>query len=315
MADRVQRIIILAGGPSPEAAVSRSSSAGVKAAFDTLGISADVWELDGDWIGRLAAVPRDGVFVFIGLHGAPGEDGSVQGVLDLLGLPYQGSGVSGSAVAMDKVLSRVVMAAAGVPVAAALHDEALKDPAAVAAFMDEHGKVVVKPVCAGSSVGVTIVDRISQWGAAMDKAAKHGPVLVEAFVPGVELTAAVLRGVDDVRVLPVIEITTPDDRFYDYASKYDVGGSAHVIPARVPAEVLARVETAALRAAEAVGARGVCRVDFRYDATADVLVAWEVNTLPGMTPTSLVPDAAKAVGMDYPALVRWMMEDGLAWHA
>lgn len=315
MADQVQRVIILAGGPSPEAAVSRSSSAGVKAAFDTLGISADVWELDGDWIGRLAAVPKDGVFVFIGLHGAPGEDGSVQGVLDLLGLPYQGSGVTGSAVAMDKILARTVMAAAGVPVAAALHGGALRDPAAVAAFLEAHGKVVVKPACAGSSVGVTVVDRISQWGAAMDKAAAHGPVLVEAFVPGMELTATVLRGAGEMRVLPVIEITTPDNRFYDYSSKYDVGGSAHVIPARIAAPVLERITAAALRAVEAVGVCGACRVDFRYDPVADGLAALEVNTLPGMTSTSLVPDAAKAAGMDYPALVRWMMEDGLAWRS
>ncbi|MCP5405058.1 MAG: D-alanine--D-alanine ligase [Pseudomonadaceae bacterium] len=301
----IQKVIVLAGGRSAEAEVSRSSAKGVAGALAQLGVVHEVWELEGDWVVRLAAEVKEGLFVFVGLHGCPGEDGVVQGVLDVLGIPYQGSGLLGCALAMDKVRARVAMAAAGVEVAEAVWGDGATDDA-VAALLAKHGKVVVKPSTAGSSVGISVLDGMAGWPVARDAAAAHGDVLVEAFVAGKELTAGVLGD----EALAVVEII-PRGAFYDIESKYAVGGSVHECPAKLPEVVTARVQQGALKAARAVDARGACRVDFRYDGTQDRLVALEVNTLPGMTPTSLLPDAARYAGMDYAALVRWMIDDGL----
>lgn len=303
----IRNVIILAGGPSAEADVSGVTAAGMAGAVEKLGLAHEVWELQGDWLARLAAMPKQGVFVLIGLHGCPGEDGSVQGALDLLGLPYQGSGVLGCALAMDKIRARNVMAAAGVDVAAALHGEALKDKAKVEAFLKTHGRLVAKPAASGSSVGVTLVNDIKDWPKAYADAAAHGEVLVEAFIPGRELTVGVLGG----KPLAVVEIIANKGAFYDAASKYQAGGSDHICPADLPEVVTAAAQQGAAKAAQAVAARGACRVDIRYDETSGRLVVLEVNTLPGMTPTSLLPDAARYAHMDYPALVRWMIDDAL----
>lgn len=302
----IKNVIILAGGPSPEADISRISAKGVASAMAELALPHETWELEGDWMLRLAAQPK-GTFVFIALHGCPGEDGTVQGVLDLLGLPYQGSGVLGNALAMDKIRTRNAMAAAGVKVAPALYGEALQNETQVAAFLKEHGKMVCKPNAAGSSVGVGIVSSMAEWPAAYQAAAAHGQVLVEAYIPGKELAAGVLGN----QALPLVDITPNKGAFYDIASKYQPGGSTHTVPAALPAHVTAEVQQGAVKAAQAVGSRGACRVDFRYDEANNNIVALEVNTLPGLTPVSLLPEAAGCMGMSYPALVRWMMEDGL----
>ncbi|MFZ2587843.1 MAG: D-alanine--D-alanine ligase [Alphaproteobacteria bacterium] len=323
----IRKVIVLAGGPSSEAAVSRVTAAGMAEAVRGMGKDVDVWELEGDWLARLVAVPKEGVFVLLALHGCPGEDGTVQGVLELLGVPYQGSGVLGCALAMDKVRARTVMAAAGVEVAEALVGDDGWDNEVVSAFLAKHGKVVAKPVASGSSVGVSIVSSMAEWPAAYTKASAEGDVLVEQYIAGKELTVGVLvpqRG--EPTALAVVEIVANKDVFYDYESKYGAGGSDHICPALLPEVVTAAAQQGAVKAALAVGAKGACRVDFRYDDTCNKLVGLEVNatpdyglvvlevnTLPGMTPTSLLPDAARfaATPMDYPALVRWMINDGL----
>lgn len=303
----IKNVIILAGGPSSEAAISRITAKGVAGALKELKLKHEVWELEGDWLSKLAKQPKESTFVFIALHGCPGEDGTVQGALDLLGLPYQGSGVLGNALAMDKARARDAMAAHGVPVAAALYGEALKDKAKVAAFLKKHRKLVAKPNAAGSSVGVAIFKSMADWPKAYKTAAAHGDVLLEAFIPGRELTVGVLGD----KALPVVEIIPNKGDFYDIESKYAAGGSTHIVPAKLPKRITATLQQGAVKAAKAVHAQGASRVDFRYDERNNNIVALEVNTLPGLTPVSLLPEAAGCIGISYPALVRWMMEDGL----
>jgi D-alanine-D-alanine ligase len=304
----IERVIILAGGPSPEAEVSRSTAKGVHGACVELGYKAEIWELEGNWIERLAQQDRAGLFVFIALHGCPGEDGSVQGVLDLLGIPYQGSGVTACAIAMDKIVSRILFAERGLDVAAGLWCEELNNPEKVATFIDTHGKAVIKPATGGSTIGVTILDKISGWNTAIELCEKYGQPLAEAYIPGREFTVAVLGG---KALGPVIEIVPQGYAFYDYDSKYKPGGSTHEILNNPLSELENKLRAQAAAAAASLGCTGVSRVDFRYDEKTNRLVVLEVNTLPGMTPTSLVPDAAKAVGMGYAEVVRWMIEDGL----
>ncbi|PIZ31023.1 MAG: D-alanine--D-alanine ligase [Alphaproteobacteria bacterium CG_4_10_14_0_8_um_filter_53_9] len=309
MAERngVSRVIVLQGGDSPEASVSRSSAAGVVAALARLGVAHDLWELDGDWVSRLAALQGEpGIVVFCNaLHGGMGENGVVQGVCEALGLRYTGSSLPACALAMDKVRARHVLAAVGVHVAEGgevFSAEEIED------WILRLGKVVVKPVDGGSSLGVSILEKGADVAKAFHAAAKAGSgrVMVEDFIAGVELTTGVLG----TQVLPVIEIV-PSHAMYDFESKYTVGGSEHIIPARVPHDVTAHVQHMALLAGRALGCTGAYRVDFRYDERLDFLGVLEVNTLPGFTPTSLLPDAAGKVGMTYDELVMWIIKAAL----
>lgn len=310
----LKKVIILVGGPSAEATVSRSTGAGMAKACAELGLNHEVWELEGDWMARLSALPKEGTFVLIGLHGAPGEDGTIQGVLELLGLPYQGSGVQASAIGIDKIASRNAFDMAGVPIAAAALDPTLEH---AEVFLEMKEKIVIKPALAGSSVGVHVLSKVEDVATALEDAKKYGPfqannpVLAEEFIEGIELTVGMLGN----EALPVIEIvpqgSAQNGLAYDFNAKYTEGGSSHVIPAKISEDMTKIVQQAALRAGRAVGATGAYRVDFRYNKSTQHVVALEINTLPGMTPTSLLPDAAAASGKSYTALVRWMMEDGL----
>jgi D-alanine-D-alanine ligase len=239
------------------------------------------------------------------LHGRPGEDGTIQGVLEILGIPYTHSGVQASSLAMKKDAAKVVLAAAGVPV-----------PQGKVISRFEAGKAhalprpyVIKPIAEGSSVGVFIVT----------DAHDHPPqelfredwtfgeaVLCETYIPGKELTCAVVKG----EATGVIEIV-PKVKFYDYEAKYAPGGSEHVLPAVIPDEITRSVQRLTLMAHNALGCRGVTRADFRYDDTRGVegIVCLEVNTIPGMTTTSLVPELAAYAGMSFEQLVSWMIED------
>jgi D-alanine-D-alanine ligase len=241
--------------------------------------------------------------VFNALHGRFGEDGAIQGVLDWLNIPYTHSGVRASSLAMDKVASKAIFAAAGLPVPRgrvievdSLHDD---DPWPV--------PYVVKPINEGSSVGVQIVRAGDNRRAAIASGWSFGKfALVEEYVAGRELTVAVLGE----RALAVTEIA-PAHGFYDYESKYADGGSRHAIPAPVHAQTTARAMDIALSAHRALGCRGATRADFRYDDTDGEpgrLVLLEVNTQPGLTPTSLLPEQAAHVGIDFPALCAWMVE-------
>jgi D-alanine-D-alanine ligase len=240
------------------------------------------------------------------LHGRPGEDGTLQGMLEILGIPYSHSGVMASAVAMQKDIAKTVLKAAGVPVPGGLvasrHDAAKKHLLPP--------PYVIKPIAEGSSVGVFIVREdhahppqeltASDW-------TLGDRMLLEPFIPGKELTCAVMGN----RALGVIEIVAAT-KFYDYEAKYAPGGSKHILPAPVPAEIYEECRRLALASHAALGCRGVTRSDFRYDDTkpgTQGLAVLEVNTQPGMTETSLVPEMAQHAGISFEELVDWMVED------
>jgi D-alanine-D-alanine ligase len=240
------------------------------------------------------------------LHGRPGEDGTLQGVLEVLAIPYSHSGVMASAVAMQKEIAKTLFRASGVPV---------PDGMVVARFEAAKRHMlpppyVIKPLAEGSSVGVFIVtaDHAHPPQELNRPDWEYGEqVMVERFIPGKELTCAVLGK----QPLGVIEIV-PTTKFYDYEAKYAPGGSKHLLPAKVSSFVYQEVRRLALAAHDALGCRGVSRADFRYDDRIDGpggLYCLEVNTQPGMTQTSLVPELAAHAGITFDELVRWMIED------
>ncbi|MBI1340307.1 D-alanine--D-alanine ligase [bacterium] len=295
------RVAVIMGGWSSERPVSLVSGRELARAGREAGY--DVVEIDAgrDLADQLKAAAVD--VVLNGLHGPFGEDGCVQGLLEVMGLPYTHSGVLASALAMDKQKSRAIYAQVGLDIA----EGGLFARSEIAARHVMEPPYVVKPVAEGSSFGVIIVREgangppreVAEAGWAFGER-----VLVEKFIPGRELTVGVMGD----RALAVTEITTLRE-YYDYAAKYDHGGSRHIIPADLPDEITTAALDAALKAHQALGCRGVTRSDFRFDDEAGRLVILETNTQPGMTPTSLVPEQAAHVGVDFPALVRWMIED------
>ena len=301
----MKHVAVLMGGWSAEREVSLRSG---KACADALerGDSYRVSRVDvtRDVAATLSALKPD-VALNV-LHGRPGEDGTVQGLLEVMGIPYTHSGVLASSVAMHKEMTKLVLAAANVPV-----------PGGRVAHRLEVGKAhilpppyVIKPVAEGSSVGVFIVqaDQAHPPQELMRADWTLGDMmLVEPYIPGKELTCAVMGD----RALGVIEIV-PTVKFYDYEAKYAPGGSKHILPAPIPADVYEEVRRLALAAHRALECRGVSRADFRYDDTrpgVEGLFCLEVNTQPGMTETSLVPEMAAHAGISFEELVRWMVED------
>jgi D-alanine-D-alanine ligase len=299
LADR--HIAVLLGGLSSEREVSLVSGRECADALERLG--AEVTRIDaGRDVGEVLAEAKPDV-VFNALHGAWGEDGCVQGVLETLAIPYTHSGVLASALAMDKAKAKAVLAAAGVPVPGG----GLYNRFDVAREHVLAPPYVVKPNAEGSSVGVFLVfggaNRPPQEIAA-ESWTFGEEVMVEPYVAGKELAVAVLGD----KALTVTEIV-PTTGFYDYEAKYGEGGSRHVVPAPIPAAVAEKAMRLAERAHAALGCRGLTRSDFRYDDVKDVLVLLEVNTQPGMTPTSLAPEQAAHQGMGFDDLVRWIVED------
>lgn len=300
MASRpASRIVVLMGGPSAEREVSLVSGQECAAALRAEGY--DVTEIDAgaDLAEQLKAAQPDAVFN--ALHGRWGEDGVVQGVLEWLRIPYTHSGVTASALAMNKRRAKEVFRAAGLPV---MTDVALSRTEAEAAHpMDP--PYVLKPVAEGSSVGVTIVHEGANGPARMPKGAPDW-LMAEPFIPGRELTTTVLGD----RALGVTDIIATSG-WYDYHAKYGAGGSRHVVPADIPAEINALCEDYALRAHAALGCKGMSRTDFRWDEAkgAAGLFLLETNTQPGMTPTSLSPEQAAHVGIPFGALCRMLVED------
>ena len=297
----MKRVAVIYGGWSSERPVSLSSGQQMAAAARKAGY--DVTEIDvtREIAAQLAAAKPD--VVLNGLHGPWGEDGCVQGVLEVMGIPYSHSGVLASALAMDKLKSKAVYRGAGLDVAA---DKRVTRAEAAAAHALKP-PYVIKPVNEGSSFGVLIV-REGTNGPPQELTGpnwRYGDYLMaEEYIPGRELTVAVLGD----RALAVTEITTLRD-YYDFDAKYAAGGSRHVIPADLPAHVTKAAMDAALVAHQALGCRGATRSDFRYDEEKDRLVILETNTQPGMTPTSLVPEQAAHMGMAFEELVAWMIED------
>jgi D-alanine-D-alanine ligase len=300
----IKRVAVLLGGRSAEREVSLTSGRGCAKALREEGF--DVVEIDplaSDLAAQLNAAKPD--VVFNALHGRWGEDGCVQGLLELLAIPYTHSGVLASALAMHKQLAKDVFRAAGLPLVKSI----VADRRAAAAGHLMEPPYVVKPVNEGSSVGVFIIrkgDNRPPAALGSDQWTLSDEMMIEEFVPGRELTVAVMG----TRALAVTEITTSLE-FYDYEAKYAAGGSIHTLPAKIPAAVAEEAMRLAERAHAALGCRGVSRCDFRYDDTAGKhrLVVLEVNTQPGMTPTSLVPEQAALNGMNYRTLCRWIVED------
>jgi len=298
------RVAVLYGGISAEREVSLSTGTQVIAALRGAGF--DVLAIDaGDDLGAIirALTPKPDV-VFNALHGRFGEDGAIQGVLDWMGIPYTHSGVRASALAMDKVAAKAVFGAAGLPIAKGRVVDIDK--------LEAHDPLplpyVVKPINEGSSVGVEIMRDGDNRRVAVAQAWRFGrEALTEEFIPGRELTVAVMGE----RALAVTEIIADAGAFYDYESKYADGGSRHVIPAAVHPQAYASALDVAVAAHRALGCRGATRADFRYDDTKGEpgrLVLLEVNTQPGLTPTSLLPEQAAHCGMDFATLCAWMVE-------
>lgn len=253
--------------------------------------------------------------VFIALHGKFGEDGTVQGMLDLLGIPYTGSGVLASALCMDKSMTKKVLAADGIPVPESVDFTVMKgrwDTESVAEAVAEVGyPVIVKPSRQGSTIGMTKVNAPAGLNDAIrDAAAYDEQIIVERFITGTELTVGVL-GNDEPVALPVIEIV-PKGGFYDYEAKYAPGGSEHIIPARITDVQTREAQEIALKSFRSLGCSGMARIDIMLGA--DGMFVLEVNTIPGMTPTSLLPEAAKAVGIGFSRLLDMLIGYALDEH-
>ncbi len=299
------RVAVLYGGISAEREVSLSSGLQVIAALRQSGFEVDPIEVGADLSSVLAALTPKPDVVFNALHGRFGEDGAIQGVLDWLAIPYTHSGVRASALAMDKEAAKALFTSAGLPVAhgrtVSIAELEAVDPLPL--------PYVVKPVNEGSSVGVEIVRSGDNRRAEIARAWRFGPfALVEEYVPGRELTVGVMGD----RALAVTEILAVANDFYDYESKYADHGSRHVIPASVHPDAYARAMQVAVAAHQALGCRGASRCDFRYDDTIGEpgrLVLLEINTQPGLTPTSLLPEQAAHLGMSFPQLCTWMVEN------
>lgn len=298
-------VCVLMGGLAAEREVSLRSGEACAKALEAQGFRVTRLDVGRDAAQRLAEIKPD--VAFNALHGRYGEDGAIQGVLEILRIPYTHSGVLASALAMRKDRAKDVLKAAGVPVAegVTLHRlEAAKAHVLAPPY-------VVKPLGEGSSFGVIIVkaDQAHPPQELTREDWAYGDlVLVESFAPGRELTCAVIGD----RAYGVTEIRAANGGWYDYDAKYAPGGSVHILPANLKEFVYQNVQELALVAHRALGCRGVSRTDFRYDETdsgEDRLVVLEVNTQPGMTETSLAPEIAAHAGLSFGELVRWMVED------
>jgi D-alanine-D-alanine ligase len=292
------RVTVLKGGPSAEREVSLVSGREVAKALREEGYQVTELDAGPDLVADLRSTNPDAVFN--ALHGRWGEDGCVQGVLEWMKIPYTHSGVFASALAMDKEKTKLAYVAAGLPVVVSK----LVSRTEVEARHPMQPPYVVKPYNEGSSVGVYIVHE-SANGPAKLSAEMPDIVMVEKFVPGREMTVTVLKD----RALTVTDIIT--EGWYDYHAKYSVGGSRHVVPADLPAEIFDACLDYALRAHTALNCRGLTRTDFRWDESLGLagLILLETNTQPGMTPTSLAPEQAAHCGLSFGQLVSWMVED------
>jgi D-alanine-D-alanine ligase len=305
----MRHVAVLYGGMSAEREVSISSGRQVIAALKEAGFRVTAILVGDDLAAVIRALDPQGPerpdAVFNALHGRFGEDGAIQGVLDWLNIPYTHSGVRASALAMDKEAAKAIFTAAGLPVA--------RGRLVDVAELEHHDPVplpyVIKPVNEGSSVGVEILHVGDNRRAEIARGWRFGPsAMVEEYIPGRELTVAVMGD----RALAVTEIHADAGVFYDYESKYGDGGSHHQVPAVVHPDTYALAMDVALAAHRALGCRGATRADLRYDDTHGEpgrLVLLEVNTQPGLTPTSLLPEQAAHLGISFPALCTWMVEN------
>ena len=296
MQKRNAKVVVVMGGSSAEREISIQSGTMVMRALQTLGYEARSLDYDERFVDAVREIKPD--VVFNALHGPGGEDGHVQALLEYLSIAYTGSGVEAAALSMDKHLTKKLLAAEGLPTAAwDLFELSGGTLPLLPGSLDL--PLVIKPRFEGSALGVTIVRTHEQWTNAMLSASKnYSEVLAEEFVDGREFTCGVLGE----EALPIIEIVPNRDEFYTYEAKYQPGGSTHIVPARIDDDLAARMQMLALSAHRLVGLRDCSRTDFIVSRDSRPYIL-EINSLPGLTPTSLLPDAANAVGISFEALI------------
>lgn len=305
------RIAVLMGGRSSEREISLKTGQAVHQALLRCGY--DVVAIDvGDRLYQDLKEQHVAI-AFLSLHGPGGEDGSIQGFLETIGIPYTGSGVRASAVGMHKVMTKTLLAAHGIPVppGTVIYEGAKPSLAKVLREAKLQLPIVVKPVSQGSTIGVTIVRRPTQWKEALTLAHRYDPeAMVERYIPGHEATVSILgTAVDGVNVLPAIEIVAPAG-FYDFSAKYQKGGTQYLCPAPFSTKVLRKIGELASRSYTVLGCEGAARVDFRITPRGQPYVL-EINTVPGMTATSLLPMAAAQIGIGYDDLVEQILQSAL----
>ncbi len=301
-------IAVIGGGPSAEAVVSRVTANGVIEALRETYHDIHYIELDKDLDSKLLLLQPD--VVFPALHGKLGEDGHIQGFLTIAGYPYVGSGVQANAIAINKILAKQVFQLHHLPTANSIiviySDDLLQ--AAQRALSELGNQVVIKPACEGSSIGVSFAHDLTSVQQGIEKAFSYGSsVLIEERIVGTEITAGILERNNSIEVLPVIEIRTPANTWYDYEHRYQPGLSEHIIPAPLPVYQYQRVQEITVLAHQALGCRDLSRADFIVPQEGEPILL-EVNTIPGMTPTSLYPDEAKAIGISFAKLVSILVE-------
>ncbi len=316
MADRPlltqARIGVLMGGQSSERDVSLRTGAAVHRALVRRGYDAVTIDV-GPTLSRDLRDQKVAI-AFLALHGPGGEDGSVQGFLETLGIPYTGSGIQASAVGMHKVTTKTILAAHGIPVPAGtvIRRGEKVSSAQMLRVTKLRWPVVVKPASEGSTIGVTIVRKPSQWSEALALAHRYDrDAMVEAYIPGHEVTVSLLGRQDEAPlVLPAVEIVAPGG-FYDFAAKYEKGKTQYLCPAPLSVSVTREIRAFALRTYEVLGCAGAARVDFRITPRGRPYVL-EINTVPGMTETSLLPMAAAQAGIGYEELTERILESAVA---
>jgi D-alanine-D-alanine ligase len=302
------RVAVVCGGNSPEAEVSRVSAKGVTRALRKTYKAVESFELGAGLTALLEAFRPDVVFPV--LHGPPGEDGTFQGYLEILGYAYVGSDVPASAFAMDKIVAKRVFAGRALPLVKDCVVERRSGVSqAQAKIMKALGtRVVIKPARQGSALGVTLIDRQEELAEGLALAFEYDErLLIEQRIEGKEITVGVLDTDKGPQAFPVIEIKTPQDSWYDYEHRYTAGLSDHIVPAELSVAQTIRLQAIAVAAHEALGCRDLSRADFIVPSDS-VEFLLEVNTLPGMTPTSLYPDGAAAAGINFPEMVSYLVE-------
>lgn len=309
MVNKDARILVVMGGMSTEREVSLRSGTAVWKALHQLGyINAEKFVLSTDNVKEILEMKPD--YVFLALHGKWGEDGTIQGMLELAKIPFTGSGVACSAICINKILTKQILSYHGIRTPKFLqitqYDE-IDTSQLTQQIAEKIGiPVVVKASCQGSSVGVKIInDKNDLPGVIAELMEYDGELLFEQYMTGKELTVPIIRENGKIRTLPIIEITS-ENSFYDFESKYTAGLSHHIIPARISDSIQDEINRLAIATYQKLNCRGIVRVDFMIDANGDPNVI-EVNTLPGMTETSLVPDAAKAVGLSFEQIVETIL--------
>jgi len=299
------KIGVLMGGQSSEREVSLKTGEAVYRSLVRSGYDAVAIDVGPDLSKTLQEQAVE--IGFLALHGPGGEDGAIQGFLETLGIPYTGSGVRASAIGMHKVVTKTELAAQGIPVPRGTAPSLNR----VLSTCKLKLPVVVKPASQGSTIGVTIVRKPSQWKEALRVAHRYDEeAMVEAFIPGHEVTVSLLGGPDGVVTgLPAVEIVAPDG-FYDFSAKYEKGRTQYLCPAPLPAAVTRQIKQLAIRTYQALGCSGAARVDFRITPKGKPFVL-EINTVPGMTETSLLPMAAGKAGLSYDALTERILQSAL----